>query len=129
MNISKMILKAKEASKKARIHLSHFPVGCCIMSNTGKTYSGCNIEFDNYSNTIHAEECAIVQMILGGDKIPSIVVVYTKSKDLDFPCGSCRQSLFELGGYDIKVISCNDVSAKEMTMRELLPLGFKLNKE
>ena len=122
-----LINKAKAVSKNARVPLSCFPVGAAILSKTGNIYTGCNIEFDNYSNTIHAEEAAISIMVSKGETQPIYIAVYTQvNKDLFFPCGMCRQSLFELGGKDLKVIACNDMKCEMKTMEELLPLGFHL---
>lgn len=126
-NLEKILIeKAKDAAAKARIHLSGFAVGAAIISDTGKIYVGCNIEFDNYSNTIHAEEAAISALIAAGEKNPVAIAVFTFDQSLSFPCGMCRQSLFELGGNDLKVIACNNKTCESKTIKELLPLGFHL---
>ncbi len=121
-----LIEKAKAVAMNARVHLSGFRVGAAILSDTGKIYVGCNVEFDNYSNTIHAEENALSSMIADGDKCPVSIVVFTFDDKLWFPCGMCRQSLFELGGKDLKVITCNEKGCEIKTMGELLPGGFHL---
>lgn len=121
-----LIAKAKVIAANAIIKISQYPVGAAIRSNNGKIYIGCNIEFDNLSNTIHAEESAISSLVADGEKCPTHIAVYTSSDVLCFPCGLCRQSLFELGGYDLKVIACNDSKHEVKTIRELLPEGFKL---
>ncbi len=108
------------------MHLSDFPVGAAILSDTGKIYVGCNVEFDNYSNTIHAEEAAISAFIAAGEKHPVCIAVFTFDDEIWFPCGMCRQSLFELGGKDLKVIACNNTTCERKTMGELLPSGFHL---
>ncbi|HEY4350698.1 MAG TPA: hypothetical protein VGN31_05700, partial [Paraburkholderia sp.] len=46
------------------------------------------------------------------------------------PCGACRQVLFECGGPDLRVILTNTRGdAHVLTMRELLPGGFRLEGE
>jgi cytidine deaminase len=117
---------AKTASNRARIHLSKFPVGAAILMGSGCIYRGCNIEFDNYSNTIHAEEAAIVEMIMSGDTKPIAIAVFTDDEEPWYPCGMCRQSLFELGGPKLRVIACNKKTYKWATMDQLLPGGFRL---
>ncbi len=124
INVHALCAKAEEAAKLALPHLSHYHVGAAILAVSGKIYSGCNIEFDNYTNTIHAEESAIVSMVMGGDSVPLAVAVYTKEDDPFYPCGLCRQSLFEMGGYGLTVIAWNGEHNKQCLMSELLPGGF-----
>ena len=126
-NLEETLLeKAKAIAANARVHLSGFAVGAAILSDTGKIYVGCNIEFDNYSNTIHAEEAAISAFIAAGEKHPVSIAVFSFNDEVSFPCGMCRQSLFELGGKDLKVIACNNNTCETKTMGELLPSGFHL---
>jgi cytidine deaminase len=122
-----MIEKAKAAADFARPHLSHYRVGAAIGASDGQIYTGCNIEFDNYSNTIHAEEAALSNMASSSqDAKPIIIAVYTSGEDVAWPCGMCRQSLFEMGGNNLRVIACNDSSYEIMSIAELLPKAFKL---
>jgi len=113
-------------SANAKVHLSGFRVGAAIVSDTGNVYSGCNVEFDNYSNTIHAEESAISAFVAAGEKNAVTLAVFTFGNEVSFPCGMCRQSLFELGGKKMKVIACNQHKCETKTIEELLPEGFRL---
>jgi len=122
----KLIEKAKSISRNARVHLSGFHVGAAILSENGNIYVGCNVEFDNYSNTIHAEEAAISAMVSAGDLKPIKIAVFTNADEPCFPCGMCRQSLFELGREDLEVIACNNQNAKKASMGDLMPHGFHL---
>jgi cytidine deaminase len=121
-----LVEEARAIAANARVHLSDFAVGAAILSDTGKIYVGCNVEFANYSNTIHAEEAAISAFIAAGEKHPVCIAVFTFDDEIWFPCGMCRQSLFELGGKDLKVIACNNTTCERKTMGELLPYGFHL---
>jgi cytidine deaminase len=123
---SLLIEKAKSASKNAKAHLSKYSVGAAIIAKNGKIYVGCNIEFDNYSNTIHAEEAAISALVSDGESKFDAIAVYTPGDKLEFPCGMCRQSLFEMGGPNLKVIACNATEHDTKTITQLLPSGFKL---
>jgi cytidine deaminase len=64
--------------------------------------------------------------VAAGETKPVSIAIYTLSDMVSFPCGMCRQSLFELGGEDLKVIGCNDKTCEVRTMKELLPKGFHL---
>jgi cytidine deaminase len=118
--------RAKTASTRARAHLSHFRVGAAVLSESGSIYVGCNIEFDNYSNTLHAEEVAISAMIAAGDSKPVKVAVFTHTQEPCFPCGMCRQSLFELGGNDLVVLACTDTKIEQARIVDLMPSAFHL---
>lgn len=121
-----LIKKAKLASKNAKAHLSNYSVGAAIMAKNGKIYVGCNIEFDNYSNTIHAEEAALSALISDGESKFDTIAVFTYGDQVAFPCGMCRQSLYELGGPNLKIIACNETKQETKSIAQLLPAGFKL---
>lgn len=121
-----LIDAARSIVSKARVHLSKFPVGAAVLSETGKIYVGCNVEFDNYSNTIHAEEAAISALIAAGEEKVITAAVFTLDEKLHFPCGMCRQSLAELGGEGLSIIACNAKTSEEITIKELLPQAFHL---
>ncbi len=121
-----LISKARDVSSNAKVHLSGFRVGAAIVSDTGNIYCGCNVEFDNYSNTIHAEEAAISAFVAAGEKNAVTLAVFTFGNEVSFPCGMCRQSLFEFGGKKMKVIACNQHKCETKTIEELLPEGFRL---
>jgi len=122
----KLVERAKSVAANARIHLSGFAVGAAVLADTDRIYVGCNIEFDNYSNTIHAEEAAISAAMAAGEKCIASIAIFTFSDRVYFPCGMCRQSLFELGGKDLRVIACSENSCEITTIGELLPSGFHL---
>ena len=123
---TKLIEMARSISHNAKAHLSNFHVGAALLSENGNIYVGCNIEFDNYSNTIHAEEAAISAMVSAGDLIPKKIAVFTNADEPCFPCGMCRQSLFELGREDLEVIACNNQNVKKASMDDLMPHAFHL---
>ena len=52
------------------------------------------------------------------------IVIAGNSKDFCYPCGACRQFLYEFSP-DMEVICLNRArEAKRMTLRELMPCGF-----
>ena len=123
---TQLMSKAKEVSKLANVHLSQYSVGAAILSSNGDIAVGCNIEFDNYSNTIHAEESAISTFISSGFKEPIAICVYTNDDSPQFPCGMCRQSLFEFGGRELIIIASNQSTSIKKSIKELLPFAFEL---
>lgn len=123
-----LIKEAKLIAQKAYIPVTNYSVGAAILVKNGRIFSGCNIEFDNLSNTIHAEEAAISSMITSGETRPVKIAVYTHDREPVYPCGMCLQSLFELGGENLTVIACNDKEHRSRKITELLPFGFVLGK-
>ena len=121
-----LISEAKRVATHAITPISNYKVGAAILSSNGCIYTGCNIEFHNFSNTIHAEEAAIAKMASYGNARPIKIAVFTEGSEPIFPCGMCLQSLFELGGNELEVIACCENISWTKRVKELLPFGFSL---
>lgn len=122
---NKWIEAAVEASKKAYVPYSHFPVGACLITEDEEMITGCNIENASFGLSNCAERTAIFKAISTGPKKFKHLVVYGKTKDPISPCGACRQVLSEFCHPSMPVtLVSEDLSTKEMTMSELLPYSF-----
>ena len=120
----KLEAKAKAASKHSYSPYSHFPVGAAILMDSGKIYSGANIENASYGLCNCAERSAIFTAASDGERVLRAVVVYTPTKTATAPCGACRQVISEFGP-DIPVASfCDSVERIETTSAALLPGAF-----
>src|SRR3989344_2894134 len=108
---------AINAREKAQAPYSHYKVGAAVLTKhegAGKIFSGCNVERASYTQTTHAEQNAIDNMIasLGTKKIFEVCVVGAhESKEIKFaekgiitfpfieqtpvPCGHCLQIIWE----------------------------------
>ena len=61
---NKELLKiAKEAKSKSYCPYSKFKVGACLLTKSGKIYTGANIENSSYPATVCAERVAIFKAI------------------------------------------------------------------
>ncbi|GEM_PF-70098 len=125
-NDSELVASAISAMSMARATISGYSVGAAVRCDSGKIYTGANIEFANFSNTIHAEECAIASAVMAGEKNILTIAVVTTSNKLTWPCGMCLQSLHEIGGVNLRVIACGGGKEACMKVSELLPHGFDL---
>ena len=77
-------------------------VGCAAMSESGKIFTGCNIEHRFRCHDVHAEVNALTTMIAGGEKrVKTIVIVADRMRFT--PCGGCMDWIIELGGKDTVV--------------------------
>lgn len=129
MDISKAIQIAKETRLNACS--SKYYVGACLVTKSGKYYSGCNIENDGIQS-ICAERTAFVKALSEGEHDFSYIVVVGGYKDnpiLDncMPCGYCRQFMNQYVDNEFKIYTCfgkND-EIKEYSINDLLPHSFK----
>ena len=124
MDYHELIKKAIAVKENAYVPYSHFRVGAALLTQSGKVFTGCNVENASYSPTICAESTAIVKAVSEGEREFSAIAVVTDTEDFASPCGVCRQRIFEFGG-DIELIMANrDGEYKVYKISDLLPEGF-----
>ena len=132
MNYEELIKKAKEARECAYAPYSNFLVGAALLTDSGRIYSGCNIESSSYTPTNCAERTAFFKAVSEGERsFAAIAVVGAKRGANDYgicpPCGVCRQVMSEFCDEDFKIILADSESNyKVYSLSELLPLGFEL---
>ena len=126
-----LIRAAFRAREYAYAPYSHFAVGAALLSQSGKIYTGCNIECASYSVTNCAERTALFKAVSEGEcNFTAIAVVGARTDRSDdslitSPCGVCRQALYEFGGAELLVIMAkSEDDFTEMQHGKLLPLGF-----
>lgn len=132
MNNKELVVAAFAAMEKAYAPYSGYKVGAALLTDSGKVYTGCNVESASYSPTNCAERTAFFKAISEGEReFKSIAVVGGKDgnvTELFMPCGVCRQVMAEFCGQDFEIIVAK--SAEEFTsftLAELLPHGFSKN--
>ena len=119
---------AKEASKTSYSPFSRFAVGAAVLASSGKIYRGCNVENSSFGLTICAERCAIFKAVSEGEKEILAVAIYSPNTDSCYPCGACRQVLYEFQG-DEEEISVVTEQMGQLEIKKLsyfLPCGFKI---
>ncbi|HNW25549.1 MAG TPA: cytidine deaminase [Candidatus Gastranaerophilaceae bacterium] len=127
MDYSQLLQKAKDASNKAYCPYSHFPVGACVLTKSGKTYSGCNVENASYGLSVCAERNAIANAAIAGDLDIVAIAVYAQKMENCLPCGACRQIIFEFQkDNEIDVIIQFGEGYKIYKINYLLPEAFSL---
>lgn len=120
--------KAKEASKRAYSPFSKFAVGASVLTKEGNIYSGCNIENSSFGMTICAERCAIFKAVSEGDKEILAVAIYSPNEDDCYPCGACRQVMYEFQGEtEIEIITEEKGKLNIKKLSDFLPYGFKIH--
>jgi len=121
-----LVAMASTAQGKALAKLSGYTVGAALLGRSGNAYVGCNIEFDNYSNTLHAEEVALAAGVVNGEREFEAIAVVTDGPSVAWPCGMCLQSLHEVGGNHLRVIAVCGHRQEVKALGELLPYAFSL---
>lgn len=120
--------KAKEASKRSYSPFSKFAVGASVLTKEGNIYSGCNIENSSFGMTICAERCAIFKAVSEGDKEILAVAIYSPNEDDCYPCGACRQVMYEFQGEtEIEIITEEKGKLNIKKLSDFLPYGFKIH--
>jgi cytidine deaminase len=116
---------ATDALEKTYTPYSHFPVGACLVTKSGKTYQGVNIENASFGLTNCAERTAIFKAVSEGEREFSHLVVAGHTPEPISPCGACRQVLVEFCEPQMPVTLVGDHGAvMETTVQELLPYYF-----
>lgn len=119
---------ATEARKRAYTPYSHFAVGAALLANSGKVYTGCNIENASYTPTVCAERTAFFKAISEGVRgFKAIAIVGgPEGEPVDFcaPCGVCRQVMAEFCSPDFDIILGRPGAYKVYKFNEVLPFAF-----
>src|SRR5215212_7677720 len=95
MGEDELLLQAKSALDNSYSPYSHFQVGAAIRTDNGLIFSGTNIENASFSLTMCAERVAIFKAISQGHRSFTELAIASSSKTPTFPCGPCRQVLYE----------------------------------
>jgi cytidine deaminase len=129
LDIRGLIDQALNASSKAYVPYSHFPVGAALLEANGHIRHGCNVENAAYGPTNCAERTALFSAIASGEAPRSFraIAVIGDTKEPITPCGICRQVMAELCSPDMPVILSNMSGQYRLTtVAELLPGAFAM---
>jgi cytidine deaminase len=123
----RLVAAARAVLARAYAPYSKFQVGAALLTASGATYAGCNVENASYGLTICAERAAICAAVAGEGaavKIRAIAVLNRDNVPCS-PCGACRQVIFEFGP-DAEVVFQGRDGLEHSSARALLPAGFTL---
>src|SRR5438132_129534 len=120
--------QAGAVRERAYAPYSKYQVGAALLGQSGRIYTGCNVENAAYPECICAERSAVVKAISEGERRFSAVAVATQD-GRGTPCGACRQVLAEFAtDADIEVLLVDPAGniTDETTVWALLPRAFHL---
>ena len=113
------------ARERAYAPYSKFLVGAAVRAESGKIYTGCNVENASYGLTVCAERNALFNAVGVGERKFTALCVVGETEEPISPCGACRQVMAE---FKVPCIILANLKGdvKEYTLEELLPLSFNL---
>jgi cytidine deaminase len=125
--IIRLIETAITAQKGAYCPYSRYRVGAAVLTETGRIFSGGNVENASYGLSICAERVAIANAVTRGHRaLKALCVVASAAK----PCGACRQVMIEFSGKDTELylVDLNPTTGRRLitktTVLRMLPAAF-----
>ncbi|MFN2532737.1 MAG: cytidine deaminase [Pyrinomonadaceae bacterium] len=119
-----LIEAALRARDKSVAPFSQFFVGAAVRTESGKVFTGCNIESASYGLTVCAERVAIWKGLSEGEHHFTHLAVVADTERLTPPCGTCRQIIWEFAR-DAKIVFANLTGdTEQFKIEELLPRAF-----
>jgi cytidine deaminase len=111
---------------------SHAPysgvhVAAAVQGADGRIHYGVNVENAAYPQGVCAETSAISAAVTDGTQALRRVWVASSLPGHIWPCGGCRQRIFEFAQPGCEIVSvAADGTAETQPIEALLPLGFRL---
>ena len=110
--------------ERSYVPYSHFPVGAALECADGTVFTGCNVENAAFGSTICAERTALVKAVSEGRRDGfAALAIAGRSEDYCWPCGACRQMLYEFAPELTLLVARKDHSFVKLTLGELMPHG------
>ena len=125
-----LIRRALEQQPAAYAPYSGYQVAAAVLMDSGKIYTGSNVENASFPAGCCAERNAIQHAVACGERrIRAIAIVGGKqgsNRNYCVPCGICRQVMREFcDPKEMRVLLARTPEDyKEMTLAELLPESF-----
>ncbi len=125
MTDQELVKRAFEMHRFSYAPYSHFPVGAALLAGDGRVFTGCNVENAAYGSTVCAERTALLKAVSEGCREGwTAIAIAGQGADFCWPCGACRQMLYEFAP-DLRVLAARgDGQYAEARLSELLPHGF-----
>jgi len=117
--------QARAAMQRAYAPYSGFWVGAALLGQSGTVYLGCNVENAAYGPSNCAERTALVKAVSEGRTGGfTAIAIAGRGSDFCWPCGACRQMLFEFAP-QLRVLAVRgDGAFQSAPLSTLLPCGF-----
>ena len=122
--VDEVIAAALAARQRSVAPFSNFLVGAAVRTESGKIFTGCNIESASYGLTVCAERVAIWKALSEGERNFTNLAVAADTQTLTPPCGTCRQIIWEFAKHaDIVMVNLRG-DREAVHIENLLPRAF-----
>ena len=125
MTDQELVARAIKMQEFSYVPYSHFPVGAALLCDDGTVFTGCNVENAAFGSTICAERTAILKAVSEGRRTGwTAIAIAGRGSDFCWPCGACRQMLYEFAP-GLRVLAARgDGTFETATLGQLMPHGF-----
>lgn len=125
MTDRELVSRAFAMHEFSYVPYSKYPVGAAILCRDGTVFTGCNVENAAYGSTICAERTALLKAVSEGHRDDWVAIAIAgKGADYCWPCGACRQMLYEFAPGLRVLVARGDGDFVETTLDALMPHGF-----
>lgn len=125
MNQDKSLTRLKNVMSNAYAPYSNYYVSAIIVTESGNSYVGCNVENASYPEGQCAEANAIGAMIAAGEKKIKQIYIMSQDREGASPCGGCRQRIREFSDGKTLINLCSpEKIVKTCHISDLLPYSF-----
>ena len=121
-----LVRAAAKVRQRAVAPYSRFKVGAALLTRSGETVTGANVESASYGLTCCAERVALFSALTAGKRNFVAVAVVARAPGGPMPCGACRQLLAEYATHAAVWVADSRAlhTVREFSVRELLPVAF-----
>ena len=116
--------EARAARDRAYAPYSRFHVGAALLADDGRVIPGANVENASYGLSMCAERTAAFRAASEGARRLVAVAVVASNEEPTWPCGACRQVLWEFGPDMVVVSEGSGGRREERRLADLLPDAF-----
>jgi cytidine deaminase len=117
---------------RRRLANAHAPysgvqVAAAVQTPDGRLHYGVNVENAAYPQGVCAEASAISAAVTAGERAIVRVFLASSLPDPIWPCGGCRQKIFEFAAPGCEVVTlAPDGRMEQASIEALLPRAFRL---
>jgi len=122
--MERLAAEARDAMGRAVAPSSGLRVGASLLATSGRSFSGCNIENPSLTQVMCAERVALFKALSEGESSFRAMAIVSSAGDYCFPCGSCRQLLWEFAPDLVLFLGAGE-GFRKYALRELLPYPFE----
>lgn len=118
--MNSLIYIAQNSLRKAYNPYSGLSIGCALKTKNGEIFDGVNIENSSFGLTMCAERVAVFKAVSEGHIYIEEIAIVSSTGKPTYPCGACRQVLFEFNS-EMKIYLSDE---NVLILLDLLPFAF-----